>query len=56
MAIAVNYKSDKQRIATFLTVSEQEALDIYNTFPFTDEEKDKYNSVRIKLEAYCKPT
>ena len=33
----------------------QEALEIYNTFTFTDEEKDKYDSVRDKFEAYCKP-
>jgi len=55
MAIAADSKSDKQRIAIFLTVAGQEALEIYNTFTFTDEEKDKYDSVRSKFEAYCKP-
>ena len=55
MAIGADSKSDKQRIAIFLTVAGQEALEIYNTFTFTDEEKDKYDSVRAKFEAYCKP-
>ena len=55
MAIAADSKSDKQRIVIFLTVAGLEALEIYNTFTFTDEEKDKYDSVRAKFEAYCKP-
>jgi len=55
MAIAADSKSDKQRIAIFLTVAGLEALEIYNIFTFTDEEKDKYDSVRAKFEAYCKP-
>ena len=55
MAIGADSKSDKQRIAIFLTVAGQEALEIYNTFTFTDEEKDKYDSVRAKVEVYCKP-
>ena len=55
MAIAADSKSDKQRIAIFLTVAGEEALQIYNTFTFTDEEKDKYDSVRAKFEVYCKP-
>ena len=55
MTIAADSKSDEQRIAIFLTVAGQEALEIYNTFTFTDEEKDKYDSVRAKCEAYCKP-
>ena len=46
--IAADCKSDKQHISIFLTVAGREALEIYNTFNFTDEEKDKY-------EAYCKP-
>ena len=35
MAIAADYKSDKQRIAIFLTMAGQEALEIYNTVTFT---------------------
>jgi len=48
-------ETDKQRIAIFLTVAGQEALEIYNTFTFTDEEKDRCDSVRATFEAYCKP-
>jgi len=50
MVIAADYKSDKQHIAIFLTVAGQEALEIYNTFTFTDEEKDKYGSVPAKFQ------
>ena len=46
MAIAADSRSDKQRIAIFQTVPGKEALEIYNTF--TDEEKYKYNSVRMR--------
>ena len=55
MVIAADSKSDKQRIATFPTLVGQESLEINNIFTFTDEEKDKYDSVRAKFEVYCKP-
>ena len=55
LAIGADSKSDKQKIAIFLTVAGQEALEVYNTFTFEDDEKDKYVPVIQKFETYCYP-
>jgi hypothetical protein len=31
-------KTDEQKVAIFLTVAGQDAIDVYNTFTFTEEE------------------
>jgi len=38
-----------------LTVAGRSALDVYNTFVFTENEKDKYEAVIEKFEQYCTP-
>ena len=42
-------KEDKQKIAILLTVAGPDAVEIYNTFEFADEERDKFQSVIDKF-------
>lgn len=54
--LAIGLEDDeKRRIALLLTVAGRGALDVYNTFAFTDDEKDKYEAVVAKFEQYCTP-
>ncbi len=46
---------DKRKIALLLTVAGCSALDVYNTFVFTDDQKDKFDVVMAKFEGYCTP-
>lgn len=46
---------DKRKIALLLTVAGRSALDVYNTFVFTDDQKDKFDVVMAKFEEYCTP-
>lgn len=45
--------NDKRKIALLLTVVGRSALDVCNTFVFTDNQKDKYNVVMAKFEEHC---
>ena len=54
-AINADEKPEKQKIAIFLTVAGQEAIDVFNTFTFTEEQKDKIDEVLKKFAAYCEP-
>lgn len=47
--------NERRKIALLLTVAGRGALDVYNTFVFTEEEKDKYDAVIAKFELYCTP-
>ena len=47
--------NDKRKIALLLTVAGRSALDVYNTFTFTDDQKDKFDVVMEKFEEYCTP-
>ena len=48
-------KEDKQKIAILLTVAGPDAVEIYNTFEFTEDERDKFQSVIDKFPNYCTP-
>ena len=54
-AVGADDKSDKQKIAIFLTVAGQEALEVYNTLTFTGTDKEKYDKVITKFKDYCTP-
>lgn len=47
--------SEWRKIALLLTVAGRSALDVCNTFVFTEDEKDKYEAVIEKFEQYCTP-
>ena len=51
--------ADKQEEATqcaiFLHTIGEEALEVYDTFSFTEEQKDKLVPIIEKFEAYCSP-
>nr|XP_022905321.1 uncharacterized protein LOC111417321 [Onthophagus taurus] len=48
-------KPDKIKIAILLNTIGNEGIEIYNTFKFTDAEKDKYDVVVDKFKKYCAP-
>lgn len=54
-ATEADKKPEPQQIAIFLHVAGDDALEVYNTFTFSDEEKDKIKPVFEKFEAYCNP-
>lgn len=54
-ATQLNGKPDDQRIATLLTVIGQDALEVYNTFQFTNAEEVTIEDVLDKFESYCVP-
>lgn len=45
--------NDKRKIALLLTVAGRGALDVHNTFVFTEDETDKFDVVMEKFEQYC---
>lgn len=46
---------EQRKIDFLLIVSGCSALDVYNTFVRTKEEKDKYEAAFAKFEQYCTP-
>jgi hypothetical protein len=54
-AIGATEEDDKRKIAILLSVAGSDAFDVYNTFTFTEAEKDKYDVVVQKLEQVCLP-
>ncbi|XP_041665971.1 uncharacterized protein LOC121524587 [Cheilinus undulatus] len=53
---AIGLENDQRRkIALLLSVAGRSALEVYNTFVFTEDEKDKYDAVIAKFEQYCTP-
>lgn len=49
-------KPDDEKAALFLHVAGEEALEIYNTFEFAeDEEREAYDTLVQKFEQYCIP-
>ena len=56
LAIGIARKEDPIRVATFLTVIGDEALDVYNAFTWdSDEDKVKMDKVLEHFEQYCEP-
>ncbi len=47
--------NDRRKIALLLTVAGRSAIDVFNTFQFSEEEQDKYDVVMAKFEDYCTP-
>ena len=54
-ASSVAAKSEDVQCAIFLHMIGEEALRIFNTFTFTDEDKDKLNLIIEKFDAHCNP-
>ncbi|KAM7307862.1 uncharacterized protein ISCGN_011498 [Ixodes scapularis] len=48
-------RNDKQKAAIFLHVAGAEAIEIFNTFGLTDEERTSYSVLVTKFEEYCTP-
>ena len=48
-------KPSKQKIALLLHVARKQAIEVYNTFAFSEEEEGEYESVIGKFDSYCNP-
>lgn len=60
LAIGAGDKTDDRKVGLLLTVAGPEALDVYNTFLFTEDQKDDGGSVLYcevvkKFDTYCMP-
>ncbi len=56
IATGVSEKEDATRVATFLTVIGEEAVDVYNTFNWaTEGDNLKIARVLEKFDAFCNP-
>lgn len=55
LAIGLDERNDRRKIALLLTVAGRAALDVYNTFVFSEEERDTLPAVLSKFEDYCTP-
>ena len=55
LAAGYDEKPSKQKIALLLHVSSKQAIEVYNTFAFSEEEEGEYQSVIGKFDAYCNP-
>ncbi len=55
LATGLERDNDRRKIALLLTVAGRSAIDVFNTFQFSEEEQDKYNIVMAKFEDYCTP-
>ncbi|XP_060073561.1 uncharacterized protein K02A2.6-like [Ylistrum balloti] len=53
--IAMSDKSEKEKCSAFLYIIGQDGREIYNTFTFTEEEKDKIEVLINKFKSYCAP-
>ena len=54
-ASGVDAKDENIQCATFLHVMGEEGLEIFNTFQFTETEKDKIGPLIDKFESYLYP-
>ncbi|KAI3355026.1 hypothetical protein L3Q82_017850 [Scortum barcoo] len=55
-AVGLDSKPDAQKIALLLTVAGPQAVEVYNTFVYTDgEDKDKFDTVVQKFDEHCSP-
>ena len=55
LAAGYDEKPSKQKIALLLHVARKQAIEVYNTFAFSEEEEGEYQSVIGKFDAYCNP-
>ena len=54
-ASGVDSKDEETQCPVFLHKIGKEALEVYDTFTFTDAEVDKIEPLVAKFEAYCSP-
>ena len=52
-ASGIAEKSEAVQCATFLHVAGEEAIKLYNTFVFSEAEKDKIQVLKEKFKDYC---
>ncbi|XP_049269009.1 uncharacterized protein LOC119382232 [Rhipicephalus sanguineus] len=48
-------RTKAQKAAIFLHVAGQEAIDVFNTFQLTNEQREDYDVIVQKFEEYCSP-
>ncbi|KAK2143360.1 hypothetical protein NP493_4554g00000 [Ridgeia piscesae] len=48
-------KPEKQKVALLLHVARKQAIDVFNTFALTEEQKADYDVVVQRFETYCSP-
>lgn len=55
-AMGLDSKPDARKIALLLTVAGPKAVEVYNTFDFTEaEDKDKFDAILLKFDEHCSP-
>ena len=54
-ATGMSDKPEQRKVALFLTIAGPEALEVYNTFTFTEDERNKLQPILDKFEAHCSP-
>ena len=55
IATGLDTKTSRQKIALLLHVARKQAIEVYNTFSFTEEENGDFDSVIEKFNSYCNP-
>ena len=55
IATGLDTKTSRQKIALLLHVARKQAIEVYNTFSFTEEEDGDFDSVIEKFNSYCNP-
>ncbi|KAJ8366952.1 hypothetical protein AAFF_G00336410 [Aldrovandia affinis] len=55
LAIGLDEREERRRIALLLTVAGRVAVDVFNTFEFPEGDSDRYAKVIEKFEEYCTP-
>ena len=55
IATGLDTKTSRQKIALLLHVARKQAIEVYNTFSFTEEEDGEFDSVIEKFNSYCNP-
>lgn len=54
-AARVDTQTDEIKINTFLNAIGPDAVDLYDTFTMTEQERQNYNAVVMAFETYCNP-
>lgn len=55
IAAGLERKTDKVKIATFLNAIGEDALEVYDTFTLTPEQREQYDEVIKAFQEFCKP-
>ena len=55
VATGLDTKTSRQKIALLLHVARKQAIEVYNTFSFTEKEDGDFDSVIEKFNSYCNP-